>query len=973
MEKSTVQVKVKTIQNVVYELEVAKDIDIGDFKSEIQKVSGMQKDEMRLIYRGKHLKDGESLDKFIKQDNETVHLIKGMRAGPPAEPNPQSAPTNQNIGGNPIPLINNPPNPPTAQAPPQQNVNAMFGGIFDQIFGNLQGVSAQIGQPRPPAQPAQQNPQQAQPQNVPAPDPAIVNAQVRADGLQSIDNRGMSVNFPRIEGQNVSEEFTTYTLNHTRLHESADYLGRITGPQARVGPEVPTLSGSRNSLGVLGSYLGLLNTQLEHLNPVLRRASDILERESMVQGQARQEFGNFSHNIGNALNSLSQGIDSVAPLLRDLRFMPESGRFGVVSAQNPPVDPAQAQPQAQPGQPGPQQPQVFNIPANQGAPAFNLQIHGNPQGLDGIINQFAGGPFAQFGEMINNARNQNQQGQGQAQAQAPGHEQPQGQAPVNLAEPEPQVPVEGERDEVVVEVEVNAMDGDDEDWEDVDANPPQGGGGIDLGAMMGALGGNGGQGGGLDLGAMMGALGGNGGQGGGLDLGAMMGALGGNGGQGGGLDLGAMMGALGGNGGQGGGLDIGAMMGALGGNGGQGGGLDIGAMMGALGGNGGIGGTGTGGNQHAPQQPQQPAPAPQPDAPRGPGTTPLAGLFGNLGLNRPAPAQQPAPQPDAPRGPGTTPLAGLFGSLGLARPAPPADPQNASNNAPAPNGMNNLLGNIMGIDINAPMSTVIRENNLMEDGQGEYDILGVCLSELNMTELSVLLTGDLTPLSFKHPQIKQKITDLFAQENNDIPTIKNKFAEDFNTSFLKITDDGQSGIELIPGFEPQQTVREVVDRNFDPIMNAINATYTPESEPQFGDAYAAAFKSYIGEMAFELSEGFENGLNGLQILIRKYNQEYILKVTNGNDSLASMADMMFGATVWNKVLQWTMEFKEKKECGDRVKLQEARAAKQLLVDEVLAKLDAERVLDSQVSGPEKELSENYKEGAFKGAGNILSL
>jgi hypothetical protein len=99
-------------------------------------------------------------------------------------------------------------------------------------------------------------------------------------------------------------------------------------------------------------------------------------------------------------------------------------------------------------------------------------------------------------------------------------------------------------------------------------------------------------------------------------------------------------------------------------------------------------------------------------------------------------------------------------------------------------------------------------------------------------------------------------------------------------------------------------------------------------------------------MAFELSEGFENGLNGLQILIRKYNQEYILKVTNGNDSLASMADMMFGATVWNKVLQWTMEFKEKKECGDRIKLQEARAAKQLLVDEVLAKLDAERVLDS---------------------------
>ena len=585
----------------------------------------------------------------------------------------------------------------------------------------------------------------------------------------------------------------------------------------------------------------------------------------------------------------------------------------MVSAQNPPVYPAQAQP-AEPGQ---QQPQVFNIPANQGAPAFNLQIHGNPQGLDGIINQFAGGPFAQFGEMINNARNQNQQGQGQA----PGQEQPQGQAPVNVAEPEPQVQVEEEQAEVVVEVQVDSMDGDDEEWEDVEANPPQAGGGMDLGAMLGALGGGGQGGGGLDLGAMMGALGG--GQGGG------------------GINLDAMMGALSGGGG---------------------------------------GNTGTGGNQHAPQQPQQPAPAPQqpapapqPEAPRGPGTTPLAGLFGNLGLNRPAPAQQPAPEQEAPRGPGTTPLAGLFGSLGLARPAPPADPSNSPNDAPAPNGMNNLLGNIMGIDINAPMRTVISENNLMEDGQGEFDILGICLSELNMTELSILLTGDLTPLSLKHPQIKQKITSLFASENNDIPAIKLKFAEDFNNSFLKITNTNQSGIELIPGFSPEQTVTEVVDRNFSPIMNAINATYTPTSNPQFGEAYAAAFKNYIGEMAFELSEGFENGLNGLQILIRKYNQEYILKVTNGNDGLASMADMMFGSSVWNKVLEWCMEFKEKKEVGDRGRLEQARVAKQALVDEVLARLDGERVLDERVGGDGEELSENYKEGGVKGAGNILSL
>ena len=125
-------------------------------------------------------------------------------------------------------------------------------------------------------------------------------------------------------------------------------------------------------------------------------------------------------------------------------------------------------------------------------------------------------------------------------------------------------------------------------------------------------------------------------------------------------------------------------------------------------------------------------------------------------------------------------------------------------------------------------------------------------------------------------------------------------------------------------------------------------------------------------MAYELSEGFENGLNGLQILIRKYNQEYILKVTNGNEGLASMADTMFGQTVWQKVLQWTMEFKEKKEGFDRARLEEIRAEKQMAVDEILGKLAAEKEKEDALLMLHEELSDAYKEGSFKNMKNILS-
>ena len=141
--------------------------------------------------------------------------------------------------------------------------------------------------------------------------------------------------------------------------------------------------------------------------------------------------------------------------------------------------------------------------------------------------------------------------------------------------------------------------------------------------------------------------------------------------------------------------------------------------------------------------------------------------------------------------------------------------------------------------------------------------------------------------------------------------LKEKFAGDFQLSFEKILNEQDSEIKIYEGFLPQTTVRTVVDRNFDTIIDVILKDYTPESSPTFGEAYAQVFKSYIGEMAYEMSEGFENGLNGLQILIRRYNREYIMRTSN-NEQMASMADSMFGRTIWNKVLEWTLEFKAKK-------------------------------------------------------------
>lgn len=270
------------------------------------------------------------------------------------------------------------------------------------------------------------------------------------------------------------------------------------------------------------------------------------------------------------------------------------------------------------------------------------------------------------------------------------------------------------------------------------------------------------------------------------------------------------------------------------------------------------------------------------------------------------------------------------------------------------------------------MGNFIRENNLLDDGEGEYDILGLCVSELNMSELSVLLLGDLRPLTTKHEQIRKRIRDLIEKENNDMEVIKEKFAGDFQLSFDKILNEQDSEIKLFEGFSCNATVRSVVNRNFDKIIDVILRDYTPESSPSFGEAYAEVFKQYIGEMAYEVSLGFENGLNGLQILIRRYNRDYIMRTSN-NEQMAGMADAMFGRTIWNKVLEWYHEFKTEKENEQKRAQEEIENERKAELDEILKKLDDDKQKDSNLlSTDETNFSEAYQDGSIKNSKSLLN-
>jgi len=113
----------------------------------------------------------------------------------------------------------------------------------------------------------QQNQQNQQ--NVPASpqisaNPTLQSNFPRPSGVVSMNENSVSINFPRIDSNNNlnTENPSTFELVHRGLYQCGHHLSRITGNQVHtVGPEVPTLPASRNSLGLLGSFLGNLHGQ----------------------------------------------------------------------------------------------------------------------------------------------------------------------------------------------------------------------------------------------------------------------------------------------------------------------------------------------------------------------------------------------------------------------------------------------------------------------------------------------------------------------------------------------------------------------------------------------------------------------------------------------------------------------------------------------------------------------------------------
>lgn len=354
------KIKFKTLDSKITELTVDAKIPITELKQKIKEIFNAPPEGQRLIFRGKQMKDGQTLDEHIKEDNEIIHLMFKTPEQLQAQ-----APQGQNQSN--TASVN--PNPQIGTFNFMDTFNSLLSSFQNPLGANATNSNPQGTQSQQPQQPGQGTQPQVDFQNILSQglgNMGVVFTNVRPTVSVTAINPN-SINIPRnTNSQPQTQSTNTNQQNQNQQQSSTQFVNEnnmfpiqmsendrryenflrqinanISNCQHTLqtnGPSVPLplLNTTQNILTAISRSLRYYILGLQDLIPNLMRLSELLEREQLITNvDDRRKANDLMKRCGLALNDISKASTGVSKVLNSGSFgvAPNGGFVSVVSAE----------------------------------------------------------------------------------------------------------------------------------------------------------------------------------------------------------------------------------------------------------------------------------------------------------------------------------------------------------------------------------------------------------------------------------------------------------------------------------------------------------------------------------------------------------------------------------------------------------------------------------------------------------------
>ena len=261
---------------------------------------------------------------------------------------------------------------------------------------------------------------------------------------------------------------------------------------------------------------------------------------------------------------------------------------------------------------------------------------------------------------------------------------------------------------------------------------------------------------------------------------------------------------------------------------------------------------------------------------------------------------------------------------------------------------NNMMGAFQrGVNVNSTMRDISQMANTNDVDDDKVDAISVIFDSMSLADTMMLMSGNISSMDTNQAKIKKSFQDMCIKYGNNEENIRNTLLGEITDQLVHILKN-QGSDKIFNEFDYETILKDINKEFFDQFKHILLKDYenVMDENEKFSIEYSFLLKTYLGKIAFEISEGMLDGLDDFKIVLKQGIEKYMV------DRLPNTAgmpiDMIYESYIWRHIQEGYDMNKHKFEKEEMEKS---------LINQIKSMGD-----QNQMITEEEELSEAYLKG-----------